>query len=494
MEISEVETAWPPRSPHAALLSSPSGRRKYQQYQDSRKRSPSPSKYSTTFPNLQQRSRRLHDDDKVVGEEHGLEDDEETLQLKLAAIEAKLKLKKLQQDRVKSGIESTERQRLHADQLLSSTSSIPASRYSHNVERIGSKYVEVPVSPTRRTMTQVQQRSPGRVLLGIDKGKKGTDVSLRRARSIREHSTKGDGDANNAIAGSRSRTTGQVSVPESRPWQVNDRPFKSFSERMAENRAEEQTNEKKREAVARKRGMGFKLNCAELESLKKAAAEAGTHNPPRSTSKDRRSAIFTKEDILRSQDRHPPDPRLLQRSSPLSDVRHHTTSTSVMIADNTRTTEFANQQYQSSDEARDGKATEDRPKGDHSLYDPFSQLQLSSRVLPHSFLQRTFPPETHACLRLPQLLRQVTAPAYELPGLEAKDVVIVGVVASKSTPLDHKQGQGAISAANGKMEVRIKNDLWSCSYRIWCGPLTSICSARLFQDIIDCLPEPWLPF
>lgn len=346
-----------------------------------------------------------------------LEEDEETLQLKLAAIEAKLKLKKLQQNRDKVGTGSNGRHRLQSSQPVSSTSNIPTVRSGDNVERTASKVIEVPVSPKRKTTTQVEQRSPGRVLLGIDKGVKGIDVSLRRARSVRDRGSQ------------------------------EDRPIKTFSERMAENRAQEHSLGKKREVIASKRGVGFQLNHAELESLKKASAEARTHNPPRS---DRQCASFSREDVLRTQDRRPPGSAVLKRSSTLPNLREHNASSSHTIGDGTATYNSASREIQPSGRAHAGGITEVRPNADHSLYDPFSQLHLSSRALPHSFLQRTFPPETHACLRLPQLLKQVTAPAYELPGLEAKDVVIVGVIASKSTPLDHKQGRDVNSAANKK--------------------------------------------
>ena len=76
-----------------ALLSSPSGRERYQRRREGRSVSPSPIKrpLSTTSAPLSIPSDDDDDDDE----------DEETLQLKLQAIEAKLKLKKLQQAKAK---------------------------------------------------------------------------------------------------------------------------------------------------------------------------------------------------------------------------------------------------------------------------------------------------------------------------------------------------------------------------------------------------------
>ncbi len=91
-------TTWPPKSPHAALLSSPSGRKKY----TDGTLDPSPMKRSATTPGLLERLRAARANKDILDEPAAVdEEDEETLQLQLAAIEAKLKLKKLQQNTAK---------------------------------------------------------------------------------------------------------------------------------------------------------------------------------------------------------------------------------------------------------------------------------------------------------------------------------------------------------------------------------------------------------
>jgi minichromosome maintenance protein 10 len=447
-QIPVAERSWPPKSPHAALLSSPSGRRKYQQLQDRRERSLSPTKRSETLPNLQRASRRLFDDDEDMNEIDDLDDDEETLQLKLAAIEAKLKLKKLQQNKERGAVENGRRERMQTNLSQFSTSSTSTAKSSLRNYGDGSKTVEVPVSPTKRPISQVEQRSPGRVLLGIDKGIKAHDISLRRARGVGGNGITGNKPSNGRLAGGSSAMPKSDFFQETRSQRNVDRPVKTFSERMAENRAEEQTKAKRREALASKRGVGFRLNHAEMESFKKAAEEARTHNPPRSPSKVGQYASFTRDDVLRSQGGHL-ESRGLKRSSTVPNFRNPDASSRSSTTVSLASSDINTPNSQQVDAVHRGEATAVRQKGDPSLYDPFSQLHLSSRVLPHSFLERTFPPTTHTCLRLPQLLKQVTAPAYELPGLESKDIVIVGVIASKSTPFDHKQGAGSKSAANG---------------------------------------------
>jgi minichromosome maintenance protein 10 len=451
-----VETAWPPKSPHAALLSSPSGRRKYQQCRDHRERSLSPTKRSTTLPSLQRASRKLFDNDEDMNEVDDLEDDEETLHLKLAAIEAKLKLKKLQQNREKDAVAASGNISLRTTGPQSSTSSTSVPKSSQNFDRFGSTTVDIPVSPTRKTVPQAEQRSPGRVLLGIDKGVKGTDVSLRRARSIRENGTFGNDRTNSGTDARKRRARAPESIPESHSGHNVARPARTFSERMAENRAEEQTQEKRREAIGSKRGVGFKLDRAEMESFQKAAVEARTHNPPRSPLKDRQSATFSRDDVVRSQPLHLPDSRRFKRS-PTLPMHRDTESGSSSISKKVLAAHQPsqeNQPFEGESLAQNGEVRHTRGP---SFYDPFSQLYLTSRILPHSFLERTFPSETHSCLRLPQLLKQVTAPAYELPGLSTKDVVIVGVVASKSTPLDHKKRHAPHSAANVKSSDEWEN-------------------------------------
>jgi minichromosome maintenance protein 10 len=425
-----VDTAWPPKSPHAALLSSPSGRRKFQEYQGCRNRSLSPTKRSTTLPNVHQASRRLLDDDEDNNAVDDLEDDEETLQLKLAAIEAKLKLKKLQQDREKLKSQNSGKDVFVNGRPQSSSSRLLTARPSQSIERYGDSAIEIPVSPTRKPIPQAEQRSPGRILLGIDKGVKATEISLGRARGVRS-------------TGNTSTTRSRLIRPDSADGSQSGHralpPVKTFSERMAESRAQEEANEKRKEATANRRSTGFKLNQAEMEGFQKAAAEARTHNPPRSPTKARVPATFSRDAVLRTQNERPASSsRVLKKSSTLPNLRERSMQSRPMPDEGPRSHTFASQDDKV---PSDNEPANGGHHGDPALYDPYSQLQLSSRVLPHSYLQRTLPSDGFAVVRLPQLLKQVKAPAYELPGLESKDVVIVGVIASKSSPIDHKTGQ-----------------------------------------------------
>lgn len=371
-----TDTAWPPPSAHAALLSSPSGRRKLEERRRLNGYAISPAKSPSQRKALYADEGSEEDDD---------DDDEETLKLKLAQIEAKLKLKKLQQSKQKNKAHDR-----------------PTSA------------IEVPLSPTKRNISQVEPRSPGRVLLGIDKGIRGADISLRRARTGADSPLKLLGTAyedrptprpssySSARSGASAASTAQTSV-------------KSFSEQMAEIRDKEKAQDCKRDLLQKKRTItGFKVNAAELESYKNAAEEASKHDPPRSTG-PRPPTEFSRADILAAQQ-----------------------ASSVRLAKSRSTPNL----HQSPSHARSmvkepARLTASSSQDNAALYEGFSGVHLTTRILPHSFLRRTLPIEDFAILTIPDLLREVTSPTYELPD-SILSCAVVGVVASKSSPLNQK--------------------------------------------------------
>ena len=426
-----MATSWPPKSPKAALLSSPSGRRKYQQSQEHPGTYTSPLKRTTTTPNLQRTSPGLVDEDEDIDREDMEEDeDEETLQLKLAAIEAKLKLKRLQQNKSRSRPEHSEAKDFDGKSQPRLTSPTPASqlhrRDGQTLAGTDESAVKVPISPTKKTMPSTEQRSPGRVLLGIDKGIKGNDVSLRRARSAR------DGTFQRAASrldkpSSRSSAFSSVRATTSSAT-MTGRHMKSFSEKMAEGRSTERSREDQREAIIGNRRTGFKLNQAEMESLRLAAEEVRTHDPPRSV-KCREEVDFHRDDVLHSHEENNANSARLKRSKTVPSLRSP-----------------SRKPVHPSEDGSSNTAQKIEHDGEASLFEPFSQLNLSTRILPHTFLQRTLQEDSFTSLRLPQLLKDVHAPLYELPE-SVVDYVVLGIIASKSSPQDHKAGSGAAKSA-----------------------------------------------
>jgi minichromosome maintenance protein 10 len=368
-----TDTAWPPPSARAALLSSPSGRRKLEERRRLNGYGISPTKSPRQRNAL------------YGGEDSEEDEDEETLKLKLAQIEAKLKLKKLQQSKQKNQ---------ENDRPISA--------------------IEVPLSPTKRSIPQVEPRSPGRVLLGIDKGIRGADVSLGRARTgagspLKSRSTAYD---DRPMPRPSSYSSARSAISASSTVQTS---VKSFSERMADIRDKEKVQDSKRDLLQKKRMIaGFKVNEAELESYKKAAEEASKHNPPRSTGQ-RPPTEFSRADILAAQQA---SSSRLSKSRSTPNLRRSPSRVRSPVREPARPTSSGSQ-------------------GDAALYEGFSGVHLTTRILPHSFLKRTLPTEDFSILTVPDLLRQVTSPAYELPD-SIGSCAVVGVVASKSSPLNQK--------------------------------------------------------
>ncbi|KAL8954299.1 MAG: hypothetical protein Q9183_007213, partial [Haloplaca sp. 2 TL-2023] len=73
---------------------------------------------------------------------------------------------------------------------------------------------------------------------------------------------------------------------------------------------------------------------------------------------------------------------------------------------------------------------------DASLFEPFSSLHLSKRLIPHDTLTKAL--TSKSILLLPDLLATVKAPDYAFPDDLEADYVVLATIASKSSPLAHK--------------------------------------------------------
>lgn len=168
------------------MLNSPSRRKRAEDYRDV---SLTPTK-----------RRRLAPDEPNAAD--GSDDDEETLQLKLQQIQARLKLKKLQMAK-QNAVAGREGESRSQVQVL----------HSPKAQRI-----------------EKPPESPKRVQLGIDRGLRAANVSLKRARP------------ENQVSGRE--------APVKR---------KTFSERLLENRSEDLQREKKRDRLEERRSHGFSV-------------------------------------------------------------------------------------------------------------------------------------------------------------------------------------------------------------------------------------------
>lgn len=360
------------------------------------------------------------DDDEMFegGELDDEEDDEETLQLKLQAIQARLKLKKLKAAKALKRNSGTQEPSPGSGDgggggiPLQSKLAVVRDRLDKQQQQQSRNSIEVPASPTRRPQSMTDlQTSPRRVLLGIDKGLRGADVSLKRAPIQRSGTESRLGQQQGGVLQ-------RAKSPLDAPQRETKRPL-SFNERLASARTEEIARREKRERAQNARTTAFSVGKQEMEEYKTKAQDL-----PELPSKPQE---FSRDQILSSMGK--PTVPQLQRSRTLSDLRSGTTTTAP-------TTNITNTSSSFS-------AATNGDSG--AAFEPYSGLHLSKRILPHNVLARAVSGKKSYLLK--DLLRQVKAPDWCLPD-EETDIVVFAIVASKSDPRDHRPGPGG----NGKAQ------------------------------------------
>lgn len=403
-------TQWPPKSPFQALLSSPSGRKKWQDHRtrgDERSPSPSPSPLrrpmssSKALQALQAGSMSAQDDED--------DEDDETLRAKMEMIQAKLKYNALRRKKLAEGADGTEhssRTSSRADSILTSPrKSLRPSTSQPNLRRPD---VEVELSPVKDRV--VEPVSPARKRLGLNAPAKAQDVSLKRAR---------DGT--------------QVGRSESVRSALNfDAPKpKSFSERLQASKQQTEDREAKFERIERSRSKGFGSNIAPMPDSWREVESAGT-------SGDRGG------DVLK----RPSSARKTQSSSRTPKESLISRSASTRSSQTTRAKPKASGIFQAAEQshsrtARDSADSDSDPSSvppnegtPSSSYDPNSEIHLSKRHIAHSDVARAM--EGKEIYDLPRLLKEVKSPHYDPPDCE-EDFVVFAVLASKTSPYDQKQ-------------------------------------------------------
>lgn len=243
--VPDPEPRWPPRSPRDALLSTPSGRRRYRESLEQTSPSPSPVKRSVPLGNT-----RIDPDDE--------DEDEETLQLKLQEIQARLRLKKLQsaKSREDSGLGQS-----IGPEPPRQTIMPPAQIGSNSTPRSAPTrpQVLVPASPVRKAQPLQPQKSPGRAM---DKELAAQGASLKRASSQRgstQHTTTQGRIYTHPVASS-SLSSQTEKVP-------------TFNERLALSRNEEAVRSQKQTRVQSSRSKAFGIGQQEMEEYKKNAVQ-----------------------------------------------------------------------------------------------------------------------------------------------------------------------------------------------------------------------------
>jgi minichromosome maintenance protein 10 len=367
------------------------------------------------------------EDDDDEEEEEEEEEDEETLQLKLQAIEARLKLKKLQKARKTVDDGETE------SRGTSSRPGTAASLRRVELPRPQSD-IQVPVSPSRNRMAPEEQRSPARVLLGIDKGLRAQDVSLKRASSFSAKLQSG------LASGGLSRAKSTRAAEPLRG--------KSFGERIAESRNKEKEKDEKQARVEKSRSRGFGLQ--NIESLKdrptsraNSALSTGTRNS--------QNAVSSARSLDRAQTRSVNDLRNAATPRPGSNLSSRSgTSGTPSTASRPPSRGFG----AATASSKYAEIAQQDDSTDAPSFESFSGLHLRKRDMEHNVITRTL--ENKTILTIPQLLKTVKGPEFDPPDVE-NDYVVMGVVASKSSPLTPKNAVRERSAGNQDMDAMQTN-------------------------------------
>lgn len=387
------------------------------------------------------------------------EEDEETLQLRVDALEAKLKLRALQARRAKQAATVLHRE----DEQQSQSVSIPRDTpliSSHREEQqttIGptcSKYsiaLQVPLSPEKRNIIPNEpSRSPGRVLLGIDKGLRGKNVSLRRAPILKSQSLTDDDPFGNNNMPSMSASTQSSHFPALHQETAQSLQ-KSFSQRIAETRQQDKAlkdHKRSLERLRKQRTSGFGIQQVEIEALM-AAADVSFSKNASTQSTIQAVKGFSRDEIMKAYSKAPGGSSRrhratdsLQTSQSPGIARTRVAKAPAAYGSRSITCGKGNAEHRAPPVSSDSASQSDNAvsRNDSELFESFSLTDLSRRILPHSFLVRTF--KDSSIVLIPNLLRDIKAPDFSLPSaLEESDFIVMGVIASKSTPLCHKDAQ-----------------------------------------------------
>ncbi|KAL0264135.1 hypothetical protein SLS55_000080 [Diplodia seriata] len=377
-------------------------------------------------PRTGSRASQLLSDGIEGADDEEEDDDEETLQLKLQAIEARIRLKKLQAAKAKQAdteAEDGERRDIFSPRPPRSVA--PPGQSQTTGRTRAQSDVQVPLSPVKNHRPPT---SPARVKLGIDKGLRAQDVSLKRATLAQ--------DASNTSSrlGSKARSDrpSSFSGPSGAAAQsaAIERP-KSFSERLAETRLKDNEKLAKDERIQKARSRGFGLGAAERTDSSqgdRTPSQLSNASGSHSFEKPARPSFLHRK---QSSSANNPFESSANTSRPTS--RHRS------VSQTSATTDLIPRKNSSF------SGLPESTPGEGASFEPFSGIHLSKRLLSHNIVARAL--DQKELYPLPRLLATVKGPDYDPPDHEA-DFVVLGVIASKSTPRDLKNQPRAASTAD----------------------------------------------
>ncbi|KAK6354774.1 hypothetical protein TWF696_003910 [Orbilia brochopaga] len=452
MANNDLASQWPPASPKDVLRltpKKPTNPLHSSPLRNSRTASPTRAARAAAKPALDDDS----DSDATTSEE-----DEEALQLQLKAIEMKLKLKRLQKEKKRKAAAGT------ADRPTSGRVTPPPFENT-------APDVQVPGSPSPRKRNTLDgdanpPPSPSRVLLGIDKGLKARDVSLKRAPGMTnlmaEPPRKPQFTSSTASTASALRNVTK-DHPNPNPFAnkaampAPAAPVKSFSERIAEQRAGIQAKETRAKENEKLRSKGWNLESTESTQPASIGTEPQFTSVPKAAPETTlRTSTTSRLQTQRTTAPVEPDPPKLLGPSSISGP--------------------------DSESAAETKAAETADLG--SGFDSFSGLHLSRRNIPHTQLARHL--NEKEIFPIPRLLKTVKSPDYEPPDVPG-DWVVMAIVSSKSEPRDvAREGAGKyivvqITDLKWEMELFFFGSAFQKYYRVSVGTVLAILNPNIMK-------------
>ena len=336
------------------------------------------------------------------------EQDEETLRLKLEAIQVKLRLKscmnakKRKDERASGSLPPCARAPGGTPGLQDAPNLPRCSNYTGSITRStvrsdadsmkGSQAdksgnIEVPASPARETRPATGQLQLSSVTAPIPAERHvGSRVSNANRNIIDQESLERSTHKGRPITFSPLKNSGR-----------DPPPLISFAERLTFARKEEDHREDKVNRIKASRTGAFSIGQDEVDMFKSQA----TIIPYRGHAAEP-TPSFTREDIVGTAAK-----------------------------------------AQSKPNVKDAKI-----EASESL-EPYSSVHLRSRILPHQALTRIL--SRKKIVLIEDLLRCVKAPDFELPEDEC-DIVVMAIIAAKSDPITHKSGENKVTMAGFNTE------------------------------------------
>ena len=381
------------------------------------------------------------------------DEDEETLQLQLQEIQARLKLRKLQKKARQTSDTDNEHNRAGSapparansaatDRAQSRISDLREERA--RLQRSKSQAsIHVPVSPVRWTQPAEASRSPGRVLLGIDKGLKGSDISLKRAPSLRKPPDNLKGPYLHRVgsqASARNRFTASSESLQQRT--------QTFSERLTAMKAHDVGREEKALRIKKTRSTAFDIDHQKIQHFKEIAVELPP--APRATpefSRDQVLSAFNKPSINVPRSKTVPNLQSAARETSNTNSSNGTSNRSESQA-------TVNTVSRKSAFCKTNTKPNEVTELEASQFEPYSSVHLSKRIVPHNELTRIVTGKK--TFTVPDLLRDVKAPDFSGPDID-EDVVVFAVIASKTDPKAHESNEKNLE--RGKFMIMTLTDL-----------------------------------